>query len=229
MLIDCPSCHARYRLDASLARAVRAAGRPVRCRRCGRAWRPYAPAPGGPRRRRVAAAGGLVLFLAGGAILLAAADRLAPPGASLEAGGAGAAAVRAPVRIGPLLDGLRLAALPPPALRLGAEPLLVLPRPPESPLAFAEAVTRPGTVAEGRIWDVRAVLRNPTESRARVPPLEIRLLAKDGTPIARQRIPPPAEALGPGEALEMTAAAVDPGGRARRVVLRLQPVVPGRP
>ena len=129
-------------------------------------------------------------------------------------------------------------ALPPLTLpRLGLPPLsmphismphISMPsvRVPESrvpPLSVSvDSVKRP-LAGGGVVWEVTGQLGNPGKSTQPVPPLEMVLLAADGTEIDRWIIRASADTLPPGGTVSFETSAVNPPPQAVRLAVRLKP------
>ncbi len=107
-------------------------------------------------------------------------------------------------------------------------PAIALPRSAPSPLTIeAEAVRR--QLSDSRqIWEVKGTIRNPTERRQPVPPVEIQLVDGSGRTVGRWMVRPELENLAPGGVARFETSAIDPPAEAARMRLQLKPGELGR-
>jgi hypothetical protein len=128
-----------------------------------------------------------------------------------------------PARIG--LSGLSLPAVAVPPVSL---PAVQLPRAPLPPLGIeAEAVRR--ALPGGRqLWEIAGTIRNPTDRRVAVPPVEIVLLDAAGAAVARWTVRPEETMLAPAATIRFETSAIDPPATAVRLRMQLKPAELGR-
>lgn len=123
------------------------------------------------------------------------------------------------------LPGLSGNGLSMPALSL---PAIALPRTPPPPLTVAaEAVRRP-LGADRQVWEISAIVSNPTGGGIGVPPVELLLLDSAGRPVSRWTVRPDVAWLPPGGSTRLETSAVAPPAGAERVRVQLKPSDPGR-
>lgn len=122
------------------------------------------------------------------------------------------------------------AGLPAPALSVPAVsvPAIELPRTPPPPLdVAAEAVRRP-LGDDRQVWEISAIVSNPTDDALGVPPVELLLLDSAGRTVGRWTVRPEAAWLPPGGATRIETSAIAPPAGAERVRVQLKPSEPGR-
>ena len=107
-------------------------------------------------------------------------------------------------------------------------PDVKLPRTPVPPLALDAAAVRRSLPGGRQVWEISGTVRNPTGKAQPVPPVEIRLLDKDGLTVARWTVRPEAASVGAGGAVRFETSAIDPPKGAVKLKMALKPAELGR-
>ena len=91
-----------------------------------------------------------------------------------------------------------------------AVPEVRLPRAPLPPLGIEAEAVRRSLPGDRQVWEIAGTIRNPTERRQQVPPVEILLLDAGGGVVGRWTVRPEAQQVAPGSAVRFETSAIDP-------------------